>query len=72
MTAARAEAAMRTIAACLNTVITWDQPTLEGEFPLDGARFAGQLPPMVAATTFAVRKRVSSVFTMDQYVQQAP
>src|SRR5271165_1541625 len=32
MSAARAEAVIRTIAACLNTVITWDHPILEGEF----------------------------------------
>src|SRR5260370_6209119 len=70
MSAARAEAVLRTIAACLNTVITWDQPTLEGELPLDGSRFAGQLPPVVSAPTFAVRKRASSVFTLDQYVEQ--
>src|SRR4029077_425622 len=70
MSAARAEAVLRTIAACLNTVITWDQPTLEGEFPLDGSRFAGQLPPVVSAPTFAIRRRASSVFTLDQYVEQ--
>src|SRR6201993_1808175 len=70
MSAARAEAVMRTIAACLNTVITWDHPMLEGELPLDGSRFAGQLPPVVAAPTFAVRKRASSVFTLNQYVEQ--
>jgi type IV secretion system protein TrbB len=70
MSAARAEAVMRTIAACLNTVITWDHPMLEGELPLDGSRFAGQLPPVVAAPTFAVRKRASSVFTLAQYVEQ--
>jgi type IV secretion system protein TrbB len=70
MSAARAEAVMRTIAACLNTVITWDHPMLEGELPLDGSRFAGQLPPVVSAPTFAVRKRASSVFTLAHYVQQ--
>src|ERR1700745_346888 len=70
MSAARAEAVMRTIAACLNTVITWDHPMFEGELPLDGSRFAGQLPPVVAAPTFAVRKRASSVFTLAQYVEQ--
>src|SRR6516162_6089485 len=70
MSAARAEAVMRTIAACLNTVITWDHPMLEGELPLDGSRFAGQLPPIVLAPTFSVRKRASSVFTLAQYVEQ--
>src|SRR5215469_5193737 len=70
MSAARAEACLRTIAACLNTVITWDHPMLEGELPLDGSRFAGQLPPIVSAPTFAVRKKASSVFTLAQYVEQ--
>src|SRR5258708_9796407 len=70
MSAARAEAVLRTIAACLNTVITWDQPTLEGELPLAGSRFAGQLPPVVSAPTFSIRKRASSVFTLEQYVEQ--
>jgi Flp pilus assembly CpaF family ATPase len=55
MSAARAEAVMRTIAACLNTVITWDHPMLEGELPLDGSRFAGQLPPVVAAPAGSFR-----------------
>lgn len=69
MSATRAEAVIRTIAACLNTVITWDSPMLEGELPLDGSRFAAQLPPVVSAPTFAVRKRASSVFTLQQYVE---
>ena len=70
MSATRAEAVLRTIAACLNTVITWDHPMLEGELPLDGSRFAGQLPPVVSAPTFSIRKRASSVFTLNQYVEQ--
>ena len=70
MSASRAEAVMRTIAACLNTVITWDHPMLEGELPLDASRFAGQLPPIVSAPTFSIRKRASSVFTLAQYVEQ--
>ena len=64
----RAESVLRTIAACLNTTITRDKPTLEGELPLDGSRFAGQMPPVVSAPVFAVRKKASAVFTLDQYV----
>ncbi len=67
MSATRAEAVLRTIAACLNTVITWDHPMLEGELPLDGSRFAGQLPPVVSAPTFSIRKRASSVFTLNHH-----
>jgi type IV secretion system protein TrbB len=63
-----AEAAIRTIAACLQTTITRDNPTIECELPLDGSRFAGQIPPVVTAPVFAVRKRASRVFTLQQYV----
>src|SRR5208337_4068815 len=34
------------------------------------SRFAAQLPPVVSAPTFAIRKRASSVFTLAQYVEQ--
>jgi type IV secretion system protein VirB11 len=70
MSAGRAEAAMRTIASCLNTTITEESPLLEGELPLDGSRFAGQMPPIVSAPTFAIRKRASSVFPLSAYVAQ--
>ena len=68
MKSSRAEAVMRTIAACLDTTITRNSPILEGELPLDGSRFAGQLPPVVAAPTFAIRKKASMIFSLDQYV----
>jgi len=66
---ARAEAVLKTVAACLNTTITRENPTIEGEFPLDGSRFAGQVAPVVQAPTYALRKKASSVFTLAQYVE---
>jgi len=60
MTRFRAEAVLRTIAACSQTTITRDKPTIECELPLDGSRFAGQIPPVVPSPTFAVRKRARS------------
>lgn len=69
ITATNAEAAMRTIAAALGTTITEERPILEGVLPLDGSRFAGWLPPVVAAPSFAVRKKASRVFTLAQYVE---
>jgi type IV secretion system protein VirB11 len=69
MPSAKAEAVLRTIAACLHTTITREKPTIEGELPLDGSRFAGQIPPVVSAPTFAVRKRASRVFTLTQYIE---
>jgi len=49
MIASRAETVVRTVAACLQTTIGFDKPTLEVEFPLDRSRFAGQIPPVVTA-----------------------
>lgn len=68
MTPSQGEAIIRTVAASLGTTVTLQSPVVEGEFPLDGSRFAGQLPPVVSAPTFAIRKKASAIFTLDQYV----
>jgi type IV secretion system protein TrbB len=67
MTASCADAAMRTIAAYHHATLTRDNPSIECELPLDGSRFAGQISPIVPSPVFAVRKRASRVFTLDQY-----
>jgi type IV secretion system protein TrbB len=69
MTATAADAAMRTIASYHHSVLTRESPSIECELPLDGSRFAGQIPPIVSAPVFAVRKRASLVFTLEQYVE---
>jgi P-type conjugative transfer ATPase TrbB len=68
MTATAADAAMRSLAAYHHTTITRESPSIECELPLDGSRFAGQIAPIVSSPTFAVRKRASRVFTLQQYV----
>ena len=65
---AQAQAMIETIAGFHGKVVTRESPTLEGEFPLDGSRFAGQLPPVVSAPTFAIRKKAVAIFTLQQYV----
>jgi type IV secretion system protein TrbB len=68
MIANAADAAMRTLASFHHSVLTRESPSIECELPLDGSRFAGQIPPIVTAPVFAVRKRASRVFTLQQYV----
>src|ERR1700680_2163981 len=68
ISASCADSAMRTIAAYHHAILTRADPSIECELPLDGSRFAGQIPPIVTAPVFAVRKRASRVFTLDQYV----
>ncbi|AGS40882.1 P-type conjugative transfer ATPase TrbB [Cycloclasticus zancles] len=66
---AQAQAVIETIAGFHGKEVTRSKPILEGEFPLDGSRFAGQLPPVVPAPTFAIRKKAVAIFTLDQYVE---
>ncbi len=65
---AQAQAIIETVAGYHGKEITRQKPILEGELPLDGSRFAGQLPPVVPAPTFAIRKKAVAIFTLDQYV----
>lgn len=69
LSAARAESIIKTIAGFHHQEVTRFKPLIEGEFPLDGSRFAGQLPPVVKAPTFAIRKKAIAIFTLDQYVE---
>ncbi|MET1114423.1 MAG: P-type conjugative transfer ATPase TrbB [Comamonas sp.] len=66
---AQSEAIIKTIAGYHGKEVTRGKPVLEGEFPLDGSRFAGQLPPVVPAPTFAIRKRAVAIFALAQYVE---
>lgn len=66
---AQADAIIKTVAGYHGKEITHNSPTLEAELPLDGSRFAGQLPPVVPAPTFAIRKKAIAIFTLDQYVE---
>ena len=66
---ARAESIIKTVAGFHGKEVTRLKPLLEGELPLDGSRFAGQLPPVVSSPTFAIRKKAISVFSLDDYVQ---
>ncbi|MCY0386734.1 P-type conjugative transfer ATPase TrbB [Robbsia sp. Bb-Pol-6] len=69
MTAQRGEAVIKTVAGYHGKTITRATPLVESELPTDGSRFAGQLPPVVEAPTFAIRKKAVSIFTLDQYVE---
>lgn len=67
---AQAEAIIKTVAGYHGKEVTRLKPIIEGEFPLDGSRFAGQLSPIVTSPTFAIRKKAIAIFTLEQYVDQ--
>jgi P-type conjugative transfer ATPase TrbB len=62
-----AESILTTCASMLQTTITRELPILEGEFPLDGSRLEGIVPPIVRAPVFAIRKKATRVFTLEDY-----
>jgi type IV secretion system protein VirB11 len=63
-----ARSILNTVSAYLGKELTHDSPLLEGEFPLGNYRFAAQIPPVVAAPVFSLRKPAGEIFTLDQYV----
>ncbi len=67
---AQAQAIIETIAGYHGKEVTRQKPILEGELPLDGSRFAGQLPPIVPAPTFAIRKKAIAIFALEEYVER--
>jgi P-type conjugative transfer ATPase TrbB len=66
---AQAEAIIKTVAAFHGKEVHHLTPMVEGELPLHGMRFAGQLPPVVQGPTFAIRKKAIAIFTLDDYVK---
>lgn len=68
--ASQSQAILETVAGFHGREVLTTSPILECEWPLDGSRFAGQLPPIVARPSFAIRKRAISVFTLDDYVEK--
>lgn len=59
---------LKTCASMLNTSIDYENPILEGEFPIDNSRLQALIPPIVTAPTFALRKKAVKIFTLDEYV----
>ncbi|SOD18113.1 type IV secretion system protein VirB11 [Nitrosomonas ureae] len=67
--AAQVEAVIKTVAGFHGKEVNRFNPMIEGEFPLDNSRFAGQLPPIVSSPTFAIRKKAIKIFILEQYVE---
>jgi P-type conjugative transfer ATPase TrbB len=73
MAAATAESLIATVASTIRSTVTRENPILECELPLglpfNGARFEAVIPPNVSpGPIFTIRRKASSVFTLDQYV----
>lgn len=61
---------LNSVADSCGKVIGHDTPTLSANFPLDGSRFQGFIPPVVHSASFVMRKKARSIFTLETYVEK--
>ena len=62
-----AKSILNRVASSLGLNLTTETPIVEGELATDGSRIEGIIPPIVDAPIFAIRKKASKVFTLDDY-----
>lgn len=67
--ATQSENIIKLVASYKNQVIHANAPTIATDIPFFGARFQGWLPPVVKQPCFAIRKRATHIFTLDDYVE---
>jgi P-type conjugative transfer ATPase TrbB len=72
LTKAQAFSIMNAVAGIHGFVVSQHQPRLEAELPyygvMKGERFTGQVPPVVSAPCFTLRKKSEMIFTLKDYV----
>ena len=67
LAAADGERIVRLVAHHVGVEVHARSPRVSAELPEGGERFAGLLPPVVAAPAFAIRKPAVALFTLDDY-----
>lgn len=60
---------LATVATSLNTKIDHRQPTIDGRLLLDGSRVSGEIPPVVTAASFRIRKHAKLVKPLEYFVE---
>jgi type IV secretion system protein TrbB len=72
MTKAQAFSILNSVAGIHNFVVSQHTPRLEAELPffqaMKGERFTGQIPPIVSAPCFTIRKKSEMVFKLTDYL----
>lgn len=60
---------LRQVSSALKGELSKENPLVEGELPLDGSRFEGVAPPVTEFPVFAIRKKATRIYTLDEYVR---
>lgn len=66
----QSENIIKLVASYKGQVIHEDSPMIATDIPFLGARFQGWLPPVVKQPCFAIRKRATKIFTLEDFVNQ--
>lgn len=68
------ETFLNTVASSVGAVLTSRSPALQAEMPraggFRGARVQGEIPPLVRAAQFNIRKPPARIITLDEYVER--
>jgi len=71
ITTTQAFSIIHAVASLHNFVINQHNPQLEAELPhyqeMQGERFTGQIPPIVTAPCFTIRKKSATIFSLEDY-----
>ncbi|HJV75117.1 MAG TPA: P-type conjugative transfer ATPase TrbB [Noviherbaspirillum sp.] len=62
-------AILNQVSSALDGELSKQNPFVEGELPLNGERFEGVAPPVVERPIFAIRKKSTRIFTLNDYVR---
>lgn len=69
----KAYSILNSVAGINNFIVSPQNPLLEAELPfyqeLKGQRFTGQVPPIVSAPSFTLRKRSEIVYSLNDYIE---
>lgn len=68
MSVSAAESIIGAVAHALQTEANAECPIISGELPIGGHRFEGLLPPVVTRPSFSIRRRVSQLICLADYV----
>ena len=63
------ESVIATLATLNNTTVTATKPRLSCILPFNGERFQGQMPPIVSAPMFSIRKKAERVIPLSDYLK---
>lgn len=74
LTPAQAKQIILNVAALTSQLVTDEKPAIDADIPannfFDKCRFEGNLPGIVSAPTFNIRKHPKKIFTLEDYVAQ--